>query len=171
MFSLLIFSSIFPGGGSADPICSYVRTPTAVASRCGVLAAVGPAGRRYQQRPMDGPLEWRSADTDRCSYRVRGVESSCAKHSTVPESYTVVMSPTLIIISIQSPSQSFNPGLKPSFFSCKSFPPQPSFSSPELASTDSPDCLPILLSTSVFFTFKTFCLSTFLVAGAVRRFS
>jgi len=116
MFSLLNFSSIFPGG-SADPICPYVLAPMAVASRCGVLAAVGPAGTRYRQRPMDGPLEWRSADTDRCSYRVRGVESSCAKHSTVPESYTVVMSPTLIIISIQSPSQSFNPGLKPSFFS------------------------------------------------------
>ena len=25
------FSSIFPGGGSADPICPYVRTPMAVA--------------------------------------------------------------------------------------------------------------------------------------------
>ena len=139
----------FSRGGSADPICPYVLAPMAVASRCGVLAAVGPAGRRYRQRPT----EWRSAGTDRCSYRVRGVESSCAKHSTVPESYTVVMSPTLIIISIQSPSQSFNPGLKPSFFFFKSFPPQPSFSSPELTSTDSPDCLPILLSTSVFFYF------------------
>ena len=27
MFSLFNFSSIFPGGGSADPICPYVRTP------------------------------------------------------------------------------------------------------------------------------------------------
>ena len=40
-----------------------------------------------------------------CSYRVRGVNSSCAEHSTV-ESYTVVMLLTvilLIIISIPSP--------------------------------------------------------------------
>ena len=27
MFSLFNFSSIFPGGGAADPICPYVRTP------------------------------------------------------------------------------------------------------------------------------------------------
>ena len=32
MFSLFNFSSIFPGG-SADPICPYVRTPMAVHSR------------------------------------------------------------------------------------------------------------------------------------------
>ena len=28
MFSLFNISSIYPGGGSADPICPYVRTPT-----------------------------------------------------------------------------------------------------------------------------------------------
>ena len=31
MFSLFNFSSIFPGG-SADPICTYVRTPMFTAS-------------------------------------------------------------------------------------------------------------------------------------------
>jgi len=47
------------------------------------------------------------AGTGLCSYRVRGVDGSCAKHSTV-ESYTVVMLLTfiLIIISIPSPSHS-----------------------------------------------------------------
>jgi len=56
--------------------------------------------------------------TGLCSYRVRGVGGSCAKHLTV-ESYTVVMLLTviglLIIISIPSPTHSFIPGLKPSF--------------------------------------------------------
>ena len=36
------------------------------------------------------PLEWRSAGTGRYSYRVRGVDGSCAKHLTT-EFYTVVM--------------------------------------------------------------------------------
>jgi len=42
------------------------------------------------------------------------VNGSCAKHSTV-ESYTVVMLPTVILISILSPPHSFISGLKPSF--------------------------------------------------------
>jgi len=51
-----------------------------------------------------------------CSYRVRGVEGSCAKHLTI-EFYMVVMLLTfiLITISIPSPPHSFIPGLKPSF--------------------------------------------------------
>jgi len=51
-----------------------------------------------------------------CSYRVRGVDCSCAKHLTV-ESYTVVMLLIiiLVIISFPSPIHSFIPGLKPSF--------------------------------------------------------
>ena len=54
--------------------------------------------------------------TGLCSYRVRGVDGSCAKHLTV-ESYTVVMLSTviLIIISIPAPTHSFIAGLKPSF--------------------------------------------------------
>ena len=40
------------------------------------------------------PLEWRSAGNGLCSYRVRGVYGSCAKHLTV-ESYTVVMLQTV----------------------------------------------------------------------------
>jgi len=55
--------------------------------------------------------------TGLCSYHVRGVDGSCAKHL---ESYTVAMLLTviglLIIISIPSPHHSFIPGLKPSFF-------------------------------------------------------
>ena len=44
--------------------------------------------------------------TGLCSYRVRGVDGSCAKHLTV-ESYTVIMLLTvLLIISIPSPPHS-----------------------------------------------------------------
>ena len=45
--------------------------------------------------------------TGQCSYRVRGVDGSCAKHSTV-ESYTV-------LLAFPSPTNFFIPGLKPSF--------------------------------------------------------
>ena len=41
--------------------------------------------------------------TGLCSYRVRGVDGSCAKHLTV-ESYTVVMLLTVILIIISIPS-------------------------------------------------------------------
>jgi len=48
--------------------------------------------------------------TGLCSYRVRGVDGSCAKHLTV-ESYTVVMLLTFILVisSIPSPSLLFQP--------------------------------------------------------------
>ena len=48
--------------------------------------------------------------TGLCSYRVRGVDGSCAKHLTV-ESYTVVMLLTFILVisSILSPSLLFQP--------------------------------------------------------------
>ena len=51
-----------------------------------------------------------------CSYHVRGVDGSCAKHLTI-ESYTVVILLTviLIIISIPSLPHSFISGWKPSF--------------------------------------------------------
>ena len=54
--------------------------------------------------------------TGRCPYRVRGVDSSCAKHLAL-ESYAVIILLTfiLIIISLPSPTHSFIPGLKPSF--------------------------------------------------------
>jgi len=58
--------------------------------------------------------------TGLCSYCVRGVDGSCAKHLIV-ESYTVVMLLTFIL-SIPSPPHSFIPELKPSFF-YKSSPP------------------------------------------------
>jgi len=48
------------------------------------------------------PLEWRSAGTGLCSYRIRGVDGSRAKHLTV-ESYTVVMLLTFILVIISIP--------------------------------------------------------------------
>ena len=78
-------------------------------------------------------MEWRSAGIGLCSYRIRGVDGSCAKHLTV-ESYTVVMLLTFILIisssPISSPHHSFIPSLK-RFFSANpsDFPPLPSFSS------------------------------------------
>jgi len=60
----------------------------------------------------------------------------------------------LLLFGIPSPTHSFIPGLKPSFF-CKSFPPQPFFFFFRAYYMDSPDCLGLLLlpSISVFFTF------------------
>ena len=54
--------------------------------------------------------------TGLCSYRVRGVEGSCAEHLAI-EFYMVVKLLTfvLVIISILSPPRSYVPGLKPSF--------------------------------------------------------
>ena len=63
-----------------------------------------------------------------CSYRVRSTDGSGAKHLTI-ESYTVVMLPTFILIISSKPSPPlFHFRLK-TFLFCKSFPPQPSFSS------------------------------------------
>ena len=119
----------------------------------GILAA---SGRRQAFR-----FRWPNLTTavPLHSYRARGVHRSCAKHLTV-ESYTVVMLPTfiLIIISIPSPLTLFNPGLNLPFLQIL----------PTIAflfffrtdSTDSPDCLLLLLSISVFyvsaFLFYTF---------------
>ena len=87
------------------------------------------------------------------------VDGSCAKHLTV-ESYTVVMLLTfiLIIISIPSPSL-FHSRLK-TFLFCKSFPPQPFLFFSRTDYMDSPDCLLLLLSISVFY-FLVFLLYTF----------
>jgi len=54
--------------------------------------------------------------TGLCSYRVRGVDGSCAEHLTV-ESYTVFICQQsyLLLFGILSPTHSFIPGLKPSF--------------------------------------------------------
>jgi len=100
-----------------------------------------------------------------CSCRVRGVEGSCAKHLTI-EFYTVVMLLTfiLIIISIPSPPHSFISGLKPSFSANPSQCSLPSLLQDD--STDSPDCLPILLSMPVF-TFYFFLF--FPLVGVVRE--
>ena len=68
------------------------------------------------KRRTETHLTQRSAGTGLCSYRVRGVDGSCAKHLTV-DHYTVFYPLTviLIIISFPSPTHSFIPGLKPSF--------------------------------------------------------
>ena len=54
--------------------------------------------------------------TGLCSYRVRGVNGSCAEHFTV-ESYTVIICQQsyLLLFGIPSPTHSFIPGLKPPF--------------------------------------------------------
>ena len=62
------------------------------------------------------------------------------------------------------PPYSFVSGLKPPFSASPSHRSLFFFSTD---STDSPDCLPILLSISVFY-FLVFVFSTFLVAGSVR---
>jgi len=75
--------------------------------------------------------------TGLCSYRVRGVDGSCAKHLAV-ESYTSIMLLTqltfkLIIVSIPSPTHSFIPGLKLSFSANSSLRSLRSFSSSVLS--------------------------------------
>ena len=55
--------------------------------------------------------------TGLCSYRVRGVDGSCAEHLTV-ESYTVIIicqQSYLLLFGIPSLTHCFIPGLKPSF--------------------------------------------------------
>ena len=62
--------------------------------------------------------------TGLCTYRVRGVDGSCAKHLTVESLRSfMLLTVILIIISFLSPTHSFIPGLKSLF--CKSFPLQP----------------------------------------------
>jgi len=111
------------------------------------------------------PLEWRSAGTGLCSYRVRGVDGSCAKRLTV-EFYTVVMLLTfiLIIISIPSPTHSFIPRFKPSFSANPSH-RSLSFSSSGLT-TWIPRTFTVTCEHIRFFTFSVFF--HFLVVGSVR---
>jgi len=89
-----------------------------------------------------------------------GVDGSCAKHLTV-ESYTVVMLLTFIfiIISIPSPRHSLISGLK-HFFYVNSFHHGLSFLTDYV---DSPDCLLILLSISVYYFLVFFLFYTFLL--------
>ena len=76
------------------------------------------------------------AGTGLCSYRVRGVDGSCAKHLTM-EFYTVVVLLTSILIIISIPSLQILPTVAFLFFFMTD-------------STDFPDCLLILLSIPVF---------------------
>jgi len=90
--------------------------------------------------------------TGLCSCRVRGVGGSCAEHLTV-ESYTVVMLLTviLIIISFPSPIHSLFHSRHKTFLFCKSLiPTQPFLFFFRTDYMDSPDCLLLLLSISVF---------------------
>jgi len=101
--------------------------------------------------------------TGLCSYRVRGVDGSCAKHLAV-ESYTSIMLPTfkLIIVSIPSPTHSFIPGLKLSFSA------NPSLRS--LRSLSSSVLSPRIPRTSEHFRFyfSFFSVFHFSVVGSVR---
>jgi len=97
-----------------------------------------------------------------CSYRVRGVEhcSTFTDHLTL-ESYTVFICQQsyLLLSGIPSPTQSFIPGLKPSFSANPSH-RSPSFFFFRIHYVDSPDCLLLFLSISVFY-FYFFCFYTF----------
>ena len=77
--------------------------------------------------------------TGLCSYRVRGVDGSCAEHLTV-ESYTVFICQQsyLLLFGISSPTHSFIPGLKPSFSANPSH-RSPSFCFFGIHYMDSPD--------------------------------
>ena len=79
----------------------------------------------------------------------------------------MLLSFILIIISIPSPPHSFIPGLNLPFLQILPTVLVASFSSFGTDSTDSPDCLPIPMSISVFFTFLVFRFQ-FLVVDSVR---
>jgi len=100
-----------------------------------------------------------------CSYRVRGVDGSCAEQSTI-ESYTVIMLLTFIfiIITIPSPPHSFIPGLKPSFSA------NPSQHSIPFFRTDYIDSLGLFTYTSEHIRFSLFSFSVFhfLLVGSMR---
>ena len=89
--------------------------------------------------------------TGLCSYRVRGVDGSCAEHLTV-ESYTVFICQQsyLLLFGIPSPTHPFIPGLKPSF-SAKPSHCSPSFLLLKYSLRGFPDCLLLFLSISVFY--------------------
>ena len=90
----------------------------------------------------------------------------CTEHLTV-ESYTVIRPicqiSYLLLLGISLPTHSFIPDLKPSFSANPSH-RSPSFLFFGIHYMIPPDCLLLLLSTSVF----TFLLLRFLVVGSVR---
>ena len=76
-----------------------------------------------------------------------GLQSGFVLHHYLP---TVILIVLLIIIGIPSPTHSFTLGLNPSF---SANPTYLSFFSFSFHYMDFPDCLLLLLSISVFFTF------------------
>jgi len=101
-----------------------------------------------------------------CSYRIRAVDGSPARHLTV-ESYTVIYATNshTYYYELSITHSLFHSGLKTSLF-CKSFPPQPFLFFFRTDYIDSPDCLLLLLSISVFYFLVFFCF-TLLVVGFV----
>ena len=87
-------------------------------------------------------------------------DGSCAVHLTV-ESYTVFICQQsyLLLFGIPSPTHSFVPGLKPSF-SVNPSHRSPSFFFFRIHYIDSPECLLLFLSLSIFY-FLFFCFYTF----------
>ena len=136
-FSLTLFTEtacIWPARFTVGFRC-YIRTPpadtiTRISIRTAGLAFGG---------------------TGLCTYRVRGVDGSCAEHLTV-ESYTVFICQLshLLLLGIPSPTHSFIPGLKPSFSANPSH-RGPSFFFFGIHHMDSPDCLLLFLNISVFY--------------------
>ena len=75
----------------------------------------------------------------------------------------------ILIIGIPSPTHSFTLGLNPSFSANPTYRvPHLSFFSFRFHYMDFPDCLLLLLSTSVYLLFSFFCFYTFLVVSSVR---
>ena len=91
----------------------------------------------------------------------------CLPSSVLPESYTVVIPLTLILILSVSHNPLTHSRLKPSFF-LLIFPTVAFLFSFMTYSTDFPDCLPTLLSISVFYFEVFFLFSFFLVLCCVR---
>ena len=106
-------------------------------------------------------MEWRSAGTGLCSYRVRGVDGICAEHLTV-ESYTVFICQQsyLLLFGIPSPTHSFIEGLKPSFSANPSH-CSLSFLLPKYLLHEFPGLFAVISEHICFSTFSFFCFYTF----------
>jgi len=106
--------------------------------------------------------------TGLCSYRVRGVDSSCAEHLTV-ESYTVIYAANSHTYYYRySITHSLFHSRVKTFLFRKSFPPQLFLFFFGTDYMDSPNCLLLLLSIFRLLLFSFFPVLHFLVVGSVR---
>jgi len=105
--------------------------------------------------------------TGLCSHRVRGVDGSCAEHSTV-ESYTVFICQQsyLLLFGDHVPLTLFTPGLKPSFSANPSH-CSPSFLLLKYSLHGCPGLFTVI-SEHICFLLLVFLFLHFLVVGCVR---